>query len=308
MVSHVHFKADEGIQHFVIIVVLWFFFFFSSRRRHTRCSRDWSSDVCSSDLMPKVKIKRGPDGKLNISDLFAATADTTGFTTPLLGEEVSIADGEITFEDTYGSAIPRTVAFRHVNTTIKRTGMHLGYRFFAAMPQEDGDATITVTGAVARQAIEQEGVGGRATGRVEAKRVGLAQLAPFLNDNRFLRGVQTPIDLAASYEYRWATGTRALEIKDLTATGGGTTITGSIGLAKLFSPRMQVRASLLTTTPFKLESLVASIPEEVIQTHSLGFSKESQIAGSAQLVWLQVAWMPEQEHRLTVPGEVDRKQ
>src|SRR2546429_6688787 len=26
------------------------FFFFSSRRRHTICSRDWSSDVCSSDL------------------------------------------------------------------------------------------------------------------------------------------------------------------------------------------------------------------------------------------------------------------
>src|SRR6266852_9400165 len=25
-------------------------FFFSSRRRHTRCYRDWSSDVCSSDL------------------------------------------------------------------------------------------------------------------------------------------------------------------------------------------------------------------------------------------------------------------
>src|SRR5690606_40105550 len=28
------------------------FFFFSSRRRHTRFSRDWSSDVCSSDLYP----------------------------------------------------------------------------------------------------------------------------------------------------------------------------------------------------------------------------------------------------------------
>src|SRR5207245_1325135 len=26
-------------------------FFFSSRRRHTRCYRDWSSDVCSSDLI-----------------------------------------------------------------------------------------------------------------------------------------------------------------------------------------------------------------------------------------------------------------
>src|SRR6266513_4485589 len=28
------------------------FFFFSSRRRHTRSKRDWSSDVCSSDLGP----------------------------------------------------------------------------------------------------------------------------------------------------------------------------------------------------------------------------------------------------------------
>src|SRR5438105_12416075 len=28
----------------------WIFFFFSSRRRHTRSTRDWSSDVCSSDL------------------------------------------------------------------------------------------------------------------------------------------------------------------------------------------------------------------------------------------------------------------
>src|SRR5437660_2225778 len=30
--------------------VVCFFFFFSSRRRHTRWPRDWSSDVCSSDL------------------------------------------------------------------------------------------------------------------------------------------------------------------------------------------------------------------------------------------------------------------
>src|SRR5207249_11416368 len=28
-----------------------FSFFFSSRRRHTRSKRDWSSDVCSSDLI-----------------------------------------------------------------------------------------------------------------------------------------------------------------------------------------------------------------------------------------------------------------
>src|SRR5690606_39562042 len=31
-------------------------FFFSSRRRHTRFSRDWSSDVCSSDLSVNVSF------------------------------------------------------------------------------------------------------------------------------------------------------------------------------------------------------------------------------------------------------------
>src|SRR2546422_3670024 len=39
----------------------YFFFFFSSRRRHTRCSRDWSSDVCSSDLFSGGPIGVGAD-------------------------------------------------------------------------------------------------------------------------------------------------------------------------------------------------------------------------------------------------------
>src|SRR5437868_10676498 len=33
-------------------------FFFSSRRRHTRSKRDWSSDVCSSDLRASVEARR----------------------------------------------------------------------------------------------------------------------------------------------------------------------------------------------------------------------------------------------------------
>src|SRR3712207_7494128 len=32
------------------------FFFFSSRRRHTRFWRDWSSDVCSSDLLDRFGV------------------------------------------------------------------------------------------------------------------------------------------------------------------------------------------------------------------------------------------------------------
>src|SRR5699024_11770905 len=35
----------------VLILQHFFYFFFSSRRRHTRSKRDWSSDVCSSDLV-----------------------------------------------------------------------------------------------------------------------------------------------------------------------------------------------------------------------------------------------------------------
>src|SRR3712207_9485027 len=36
--------------------LLWTFVFFSSRRRHTRYWRDWSSDVCSSDLLPMLLV------------------------------------------------------------------------------------------------------------------------------------------------------------------------------------------------------------------------------------------------------------
>src|SRR2546421_6998783 len=42
-----------------------FMFFFSSRRRHTRSDRDWSSDVCSSDLIHLTQIlteSLGPSG------------------------------------------------------------------------------------------------------------------------------------------------------------------------------------------------------------------------------------------------------
>src|SRR5690349_23572156 len=50
---------------FLILIVLFItlFFFFSSRRRHTRSLRDWSSDVCSSDLDPwfgaAIVVERG---------------------------------------------------------------------------------------------------------------------------------------------------------------------------------------------------------------------------------------------------------
>src|SRR5690349_24164976 len=43
---------------FFVFCYLFFFFFFSSRRRHTRSLRDWSSDVCSSDLHIRAMISK----------------------------------------------------------------------------------------------------------------------------------------------------------------------------------------------------------------------------------------------------------
>src|SRR5690606_12722292 len=43
--------------------------FFSSRRRHTRFSRDWSSDVCSSDLLDSLLPGRNPVATLQVGDV-----------------------------------------------------------------------------------------------------------------------------------------------------------------------------------------------------------------------------------------------
>src|SRR5438034_8249838 len=43
------------------LILLFYFFFFSSRRRHTRSLCDWSSDVCSSDLVLHQPGREPPD-------------------------------------------------------------------------------------------------------------------------------------------------------------------------------------------------------------------------------------------------------
>src|SRR5437868_15478755 len=46
---------DDLLRYSIVLMHKWswaLLFFFSSRRRHTRSKRDWSSDVCSSDLGP----------------------------------------------------------------------------------------------------------------------------------------------------------------------------------------------------------------------------------------------------------------
>src|SRR5262245_37392782 len=54
--------------------LFFFFFFFSSRRRHTRCLSDWSSDVCSSDLVqPFTRGDQSPGAEVHL-----VASDTRG--------------------------------------------------------------------------------------------------------------------------------------------------------------------------------------------------------------------------------------
>ena len=49
-------------------------FFFSSRRRHTRSDRDWSSDVCSSDLdMPHNTYRNAKEALKNAKKIMSET-------------------------------------------------------------------------------------------------------------------------------------------------------------------------------------------------------------------------------------------
>src|SRR3712207_8384208 len=61
------------------------FFFFSSRRRHTRYWRDWSSDVCSSDLVGRIftknpiKIKKSLDYALSVQQTHNLCRNDKGY-------------------------------------------------------------------------------------------------------------------------------------------------------------------------------------------------------------------------------------
>src|SRR3712207_8925130 len=65
--------------HIFVYSFISLFFFFSSRRRHTRYWRDWSSDVCSSDLGAPVAR---PSAVICIGMNYAAHAAESGAAPP----------------------------------------------------------------------------------------------------------------------------------------------------------------------------------------------------------------------------------
>src|SRR5690606_39385248 len=76
-------------------------FFFSSRRRHTRFSRDWSSDVCSSDL--QFVIPLGATINMNGTALYQAVA--TVFLAQVYGIDLSVGSMALVVAMAVGASI-----------------------------------------------------------------------------------------------------------------------------------------------------------------------------------------------------------
>src|SRR5256885_8885179 len=74
-------------------VDLYFFFFFSSRRRHTRLQGDWSSDVCSSDLL--IPTYRLPKPIANPFAIDAPIISELARPGPLVAANASISDNRV---------------------------------------------------------------------------------------------------------------------------------------------------------------------------------------------------------------------
>src|SRR5262245_41217834 len=88
-------------------VVVCFFFFFSSRRRHTRCLSDWSSDVCSSDLLISAL-----SNILDNAEAFAAKQEAETGRTAVVRVRVREEKGAVKVEitDNGGGIDPKALA------------------------------------------------------------------------------------------------------------------------------------------------------------------------------------------------------
>src|SRR3712207_1036877 len=73
--------------------IMFCFFFFSSRRRHTRYWRDWSSDVCSSDLGGVCVIKVGAATEVELKERKHRIEDALSATRAAIEEGVVAGGG-----------------------------------------------------------------------------------------------------------------------------------------------------------------------------------------------------------------------
>jgi hypothetical protein len=240
---------------------------------------------------------------LNIADLFTV-AQGSGISIPILGEEITISGGQITFTDLYQTDVPRTLTVQHLDTKVK-WGIHaINVSVAADIPYDKRETRLALSLSVPRQAAPGGGVGERAEGRLDARALNLAQLAPFLQSRFLLQGTSGLVDVKTAFEYRAVKEEDTLTLKDLQVNAKGTVVSGSAIIKGILTKPAGFVASL-KTTPFQLETVLNSVPEDFVRTHKLEFLKTSDIGGPVRLASLRVVGNPDQPRPVTVQGEVE---
>src|SRR5436190_15453026 len=119
------------------------FFFFSSRRRHTRSLCDWSSDVCSSDLIDAVIEESIPTYDADGNILYTTRYQRTS--------SVSVPNGDLATGWAVGNSRRTFVAswfdLANRTTTVADYGNNADAAFTrpASAPAPNGSANILVT-------------------------------------------------------------------------------------------------------------------------------------------------------------------
>src|SRR5215211_1696093 len=160
-----------------------FIFFFSSRRRHTRSLCDWSSDVCSSDLVET------PSGRARVADVYRLGDDQALALEPVEGEigpgesakaVVERASRLATMRNHTATHLLHAALRQRLGTHVRQAGSYVGpdkLRFDFTHTQRLSDAELAdVEGTIADWISANHPVRALETTRAEAERLGAMAL------------------------------------------------------------------------------------------------------------------------------------
>src|SRR6266498_1755187 len=237
-------------------ILMFVFFFFSSRRRHTSCGRDWSSDVCSSDL-GAAQLADGTAQAAAGGQLLKSTVDSAAdriepvlrANGPAIAQAASaLADGADTIADNIqalpdlaGQAVTRATAVRDRLDALVTAHPELANDPAFTAARSAADAAVTAATAV-RDRIDAAGLD-RLREQLRQVAAGARQLAvdaPHLADD--VAAARSRVDRFAAGLGQLATGADRLHQGTSEAHDGAVQLSG--GLYRLSTGARQLDTGL----------------------------------------------------------------
>src|SRR2546422_9186977 len=129
---------------------MFLFFFFSSRRRHTRCSRDWSSDVCSSDLS-LLEAHREVQAFGRKLALFSERAPIAVFE---VDPQATILDMNPAAENLFGYAAPEMVGRNCISMLLNPDDRESTDKWWGELVAQGRPATVVAERCLRRDGLE----------------------------------------------------------------------------------------------------------------------------------------------------------